>query len=206
MLDVLLMSGMQASLFLFCLTVTMPLSMVAMALFYSLRLIRAGINPGPFAKKLFPLLKDNLVINSTIDAVPYNTRYYVTKYGLDRNRLDEALPALARVNLNGNCFIITLIAITYVMFNSVGIQWFDVIVIGIIIFFLSLGAPNQPGSTLIGLLVIISYLQAPQVISLAIYSETLFGGILSMTNAAGDIVTVAVAEKRAERKHRAKTS
>ena len=51
MLDVLLMSGMQASLFLFCLTVTMPLSMVAMALFYSLRLIRAGINPGPFAEK-----------------------------------------------------------------------------------------------------------------------------------------------------------
>lgn len=46
-------------------------------------------------------------------------------------------------------------------------------------------------------LVIISYLQAPQIISLAIYSETLFGGILSMTNAAGDIVTVAVAEKRA---------
>ena len=196
-LDVMLKAGARAGIFLFCMTIFAPLLMVAMMLFYSVRLMSAGINPGPFAKTLLPFLKQNLIINSTIDALPYNTRFCVTKYGLNRKHLDDSLPILARVNLNGNCFIITLIAIMFILINNgADIAMFDVIVIGIVVFFLSLGAPNQPGSILIGLLVIISYLHISQIVSLAIYSEALFGGILSMTNAAGDIVTVAIADKR----------
>ena len=68
--------------------------------------------------------------------------------------------------------------------------------VGLVVFFLSLGAPNQPGSIIIGLLVIFSYMNALDIVALAIYSEAVFGSLLSATNAAGDIVTVAIAEKQ----------
>ena len=201
MLDAMLNTGYHGPGFLICLTVFVPLSMIIMMGFYSVRLAAAGISPGPFAKRLIPLLKENLEINSTIDAVPFNIRYCVTKFGLDRNRLIQSMPALARLNLDGNCFVITTIAVMFMIMNGRAVSIFDVVVVGIVILFLSLGAPNQPGSTLIGLLVIISYLQTPEVISMAIFSEALFGGILSMTNAAGDIVTVTI-EDRKEKKRR----
>ena len=76
---------------------------------------------------------------------------------------------------------------------------FDVTVIGILVFFLSLGAPNQPGSILIGLMVIINYLNIPAAIPLAIYSEAMFGVLLTMINAVGDIIIVAVDDQRAKK-------
>ena len=82
-----------------------------------------------------------------------------------------------------------------------GISWLDVIMVGLVVFFLSLGAPNQPGSILIGLLVIFNYMDALDIIALAIYAEAIFGSLLSVTNAAGDIVTIAITDKY-EKAHR----
>ena len=145
------------------------------------------------------MVKQNMLINSTIEAVPFNTRYCVTKYGMDRKRLDESLPILARVNLDGNCFVITLIAVVSIFVNGRHVTMFDVTVIGILVFFLSLGAPNQPGSILIGLMVIINYLNIHAAIPLAIYSEAMFGVLLTVINAVGDIITVAVDDQRAKK-------
>ena len=183
-------------IFLLGMVLTMPVAMIAMVLFYSARLKIAGIKIVPFAKKLIPLLKENLTINSTIEAIPFNTRYCVTQFGMDRKQLNRSLPILSRVNLDGNCFIIMLIAILFMVTMGETIGWYDVIIIGTVVFFLSLGAPNQPGSILIGLLVIISYLHTSKVIAIAIFAEALFGGLLAVTNAAGNIVTVAIADKR----------
>ena len=199
MLDLMLKKGVHATVFVFTLTLFVPLTMIIMQLFYFGRLIVAGINPRAFSKKLSPLVKQNMLINSTIEAVPFNTRYCVTKYGMDRKRLDESLPILARVNLDGNCFVITLIAVVSIFVNGRHVTMFDVTVIGILVFFLSLGAPNQPGSILIGLMVIINYLNIPAAIPLAIYSEAMFGVLLSVTNAVGDIITVAVDDQRAKK-------
>ena len=102
---------------------------------------------------------------------------------------------LSQINLDGNCFIITLIALTLMFTTGAGISWIDVIMVCLVTFFLSLGAPNQPGSILIGLLVIFSYMNALDIVALAIYAETVFGSLLSATNAVGDIVTVAITEK-----------
>ena len=54
---------------------------------------------------------------------------------------------------------------------------------------------NRGGSILIGLLVIFNYMNAMDIIALAIYAEAIFGSLLSAANAAGDIVTIAIAEK-----------
>lgn len=196
-LDVLYIEGFPIVMFLVGLIILVPVSLIAMGVFESARLMAAGVKLGAFVKKLVPLILENLKINSTIDAVPFNTRYCVTQFGIDRKLLDESLPALASVNLNGNCFIITFIAIMFVQFNDLSVtSWGDIAIIGIVVFFLSLGAPNQPGSILIGMLVILSYVQATWAISVAICCEALFGGYLSMTNAVGDIVTVMVTNER----------
>ena len=195
LLEGMLREGPGAVLYALGMTVCVPVCMILLVLFYAVRLGIKGIRPFPFIKKMGPLIKENMIINSTIDAVPFNTRYCITKYGFDRKRTDRVLPLLAQINLDGNCFIITLIALMLMYTTGSSISWLDVAMVGLVVFFLSLGAPNQPGSILIGLIVIFSYMNALDIIALAIYSEAIFGSLLSAANAAGDIVTVAIEEK-----------
>lgn len=70
--------------------------------------------------------------------------------------------------------------------------------IAIIALFLSLGAPNQPGSIVVGILIITLVLQEDELISIAIYAEVFFGAIQNIINVVGDIVTVAIEENRAK--------
>ena len=69
------------------------------------------------------------------------------------------------------------------------------VVLAILIVFLSLGAPNQPGSILIGTLIIALFLKADVLIPTAVYLEVFFGSIQNIINVAGDVVTVAIEEK-----------
>ena len=73
----------------------------------------------------------------------------------------------------------------------------------LLVFFLSLGAPNQSGSILIGLIVIFSYMNALDIIALAVFSEAIFGSLISAANAAGDIITIAITDKHEKAQHRA---
>ena len=57
------------------------------------------------------------------------------------------------------------------------------------------GAPNQPGSILIGTLIIALFLKADVLIPTAVYLEVFFGAIQNLINATGDVVTVAIEEK-----------
>ena len=75
-------------------------------------------------------------------------------------------------------------------------SWLLIAEIAIIILFLSLGAPNQPGSILIGIFIITFLLKADDLISVAIYAEVLFGAIQNIINVTGDIVTVAIEENK----------
>lgn len=100
-----------------------------------------------------------------------------------------AIPVLAQINLNGNCFIITYISLVIMLASRTEVAWVDIALIALLVFFLSLGAPNQPGSCLIGILIILKYMDASNLIPLAIYSEVVFGSLLDLTNVTGDIVT-----------------
>lgn len=174
-------------------------SLSAMALFYIVRLKYGGVKVWPFLKKMPPLIWENLKINSVIDAVPFNIRYCVKNYGYNRKRLSENLPILAQANLDGNCFIIMMIAMLLIFLMGNEAAWAQITVIGILILFLSFGAPNQPGSILIGTLIVISYLKAEDLISFAIYMEVFFGVMQNLINVIGDIVTVAIEEQKYKR-------
>lgn len=76
------------------------------------------------------------------------------------------------------------------------VSWFHVIVIAIMVIFLSFGAPNQPGSILIGTLIIALFLKTEDLIPTAVYLEVFFGAVQNLINVTGDLVTVAIEEKQ----------
>ncbi len=49
---------------------------------------------------------------------------------------------------------------------------------------------------MIGMLIITFYLQADELISIAIFAEAFFGSIQNIINVLGDIVTVAIEEQK----------
>lgn len=171
-------------------------SLIVMIVFYLVRLWIGGVKIGAFMKHLPPLIWENIKINSAINAVPFNIRYCAKHYGYSRKRLSAKLPILAEANLDGNCYLIMLISMLFIFILGADASWLLIAEIAIIILFLSLGAPNQPGSILIGIFIITFLLKADDLISVAIYAEVLFGAIQNIINVTGDIVTVAIEENK----------
>lgn len=169
-------------------------SLVVLLGMYIIRLCARGIRPLPFFKKMIPLLRENASIASAFDAVPYNIRYCARTYGFDRKRMEKSLPVLAQINLDGNCFLITMIAMLYIAINSTPLTTGEAIAVALLVLLLSLGAPNQPGSCLVGLMIVMTFLHADDLATISLFAEVFFGGILNLTNIVGDLVTVATEE------------
>ena len=195
-LNMLLVDGIPAFLYMAELTLAVLLSLIFMVAFYWIRLKKNGIGVLQFVKKLKPLLTENYKIGSVIDAVPYNIRYCSRVFHMERKKLMLSIPILAQINLDGNCFILTYISMILMLNTRTDVSWVNIALIPLLVFFLSLGAPNQPGSCMIGILIILTYMHASDLIPLAIFSEVVFGSLLDMTNITGDIVTVAELEQR----------
>ncbi len=170
---------------------TIPLLIV-----YALSLRAHGIPVREFVKKLWPLVKENFAIGSVIDAVPYNTQYCAKNFGISRERLEKELPILAQTSLDGNCFILMLLATIYIFVANCEVSWINVAIIALIVMFLSFGAPNQPGSILIGMLVVLTYLHSDAAISLALCFELFCGGLQNILNVISSVVTVTENECR----------
>ena len=161
---------------------------------YALRLRAHSIPVKDFSHHLVSLLRENRAIGSVIDAVPYNIRYCARKFGMGRKHLQASLPILAQVNLDGNCYILTLIAMWFIYFTDISVAWINIVVICALILLLSFGAPNQPGSILIGTLIIVTYLNSFDILSIAFMLEVFLGGVQNMINVISCIITVAEEE------------
>ena len=172
--------------------------MIVISAFYLVRLLIGKVKIRTFVKHLPTLLWENFKISSVIDAVPFNIRYCSRKYGYDRKRLSEKLPILAQTNLDGNCFLIMLISMSVIFLLGKEISWLQILGIAFLILFLSVGAPNQPGSIMIGILIITLYLKADELILIAIFAEVFFGWLQNIINVLGDIVTVAIEEQKSQ--------
>ena len=171
-------------------------SLVVMAAFYLIRLLIGGVRLRPFLRHLPALLKENFKIGSAIDAVPFNIRYCARNYGMDRKRISDKFAVLAQLNLDGNCYLVMLVAMIFIFMQGNQASWYHIAVIAILVVFLSFGAPNQPGSILIGTLIVALFLQGDVLIPTAVYLEAFFGGIQNLINVTGDVVTVAIEEKQ----------
>ena len=177
-------------------TVVVFICTIPLLITYALRLRAHGVRVWEFARKLWPLVKENLLIGSVIDAVPYNTRYCAKVFGFSRERLEKELPVLAQVSLDGNGFILMLLSTIFIFIANCRVSWLNIAVIALIVLFLSFGAPNQPGSILIGMLIILTYLNSSAAISMALCFERFCGGLQNILNVISSVVTVAEGESR----------
>ncbi len=198
--SMLIIDGIENLIIILKLIIIIALSMFVIAAFYLIRLIIGKVKIKPFVKHLPALLWENFKISSVIDAVPFNIRYCSRRYKYDRKRLSEKLPILAQTNLDGNCFLIMLISMSFIFLLGIEISWLQIIGIAFLILFLSVGAPNQPGSIMIGILIITLYLKADELILVAIFAEVFFGWLQNIINVIADIVTVAIEEQKYKNK------
>ena len=177
-LHMLLAEGVPAFLYMAELTLAVLLGLTLVAMFYWIRLKKSGIRVLEFVKKMGPLLTENFLIGSALDAAPFNIRYCSRVYHMDRKKLTFSIPVLAQINLDGNCFIITFLSLVLMLTSRTA------------------AAPNQPGSCLIGLLIILTYMNAQDLIPLAIFSEVAFGSLQNLINVTGDIITAAELDRK----------
>lgn len=196
--DVILSDGYGILLYYIELILIVMFGLMFILFLYWLRLFTKGIPAGPLFRKLGPLIKENYRIGAAIDAAPYNIRYCARTWSMDRKKLEANIPVLAEINLDGNCFLLTLMPVLFMFVGDVEVTAANIILVGILAFFLSLGAPNQPGSILIGMLIILNFMVAEELILNAFIAEFLFGGVQNLINVIGDIVTVYEEEKRAK--------
>jgi Na+/H+-dicarboxylate symporter len=103
---------------------------------------------------------------------------------------------LAETNLDGNCFILMVLTLMFAFLTSTDLSWYSYIALAALVLFLSYGAPNQPGSILIGTLIITMYLNSFEVVCLAIFSEAFLGSAQNLINVIGDIVLVAIEDSK----------
>jgi Na+/H+-dicarboxylate symporter len=103
---------------------------------------------------------------------------------------------LAQTSLDGNCFILMLLSTIFIFIANCPVSWINIAVIALIVLFLSFGAPNQPGSILIGMLVILTYLNSDIAISLALCFELFCGGLQNILNVISSVATVVENERR----------
>ena len=195
-LSMLMIDGIANLMILLEVLLIVAIGMIVISAFYLIRLLIGKVSIKSFAKHLPALLWENFKISSVIDAVPFNIRYCSRKYGYDRKSLSDNLPILAQTNLDGNCFLIMLISMSFIFLLGIEISWLQIIGIAFLILFLSVGAPNQPGSIMIGILIITLYLKADELIIIAIFAEVFFGWLQNIINVIGDIVTVAIEEQK----------
>ena len=93
-------------------------------------------------------------------------------------------------------FIIMLTAMFYIAMSNTEVSVLNIIVIAIIVLFLSFGAPNQPGSILIGTMIVFAYLNVNDTVALALFFELFCGGLQNIINVISSIVSVAEHEAK----------
>lgn len=82
------------------------------------------------------------------------------------------------------------IAMLCIFMIGATIHWTSIVAIAALVLFLELGAPNQPGGILVGALIIITYLNLPDMLRMAIYLEVLLGSTQNLINVISNIVTM----------------
>lgn len=198
-LCILLANGYRTLRFIAYYVVTVSIGSVLIILLYMLILRHGGLNAPEFMKKSRASVREILNINSTIDSVPYLTRYLSRNMKLNRSLLRQELPILSQLNLDGNCFVLMLVSLSCLSFAGHSLSIFQVLILTLIILVLSAGAPNQPGSMITGLLIVFYYVDMPiDNFPALVYMEVLFSGIILILNTLGDMVIVATGQSESE--------
>lgn len=170
---------------------------ILLMVLYFVELLVNGISPIKFLKDYKEVLIENLKIGSNIQAMPYNKRMISRITKMPRDVLDKGLQLGAMMNMDGNCIVVSMGIIGMIYSLNIELSIIQIALMALIILLLSVGAPNQPGSFLLGIAVLMSFVGISSTFSGDfLIIEAIFGKVYSCMNATGDIVMMVIEDKR----------
>lgn len=156
--DIVITMGMDALLPYIILLSMCLLALLLILLCYILTLVVNGIHLVPLVKILRVTLKENTKIGSNQEAIPYNIRKLNEKFGIPVKYLNNILTLGAKENMDANCALLGIFTMVVVLTSGIKLTLMQGFFLVLVVIFLSLGSPNLPGSMLLGMLIIFTYL------------------------------------------------
>lgn len=177
------------------------LGLVVMQLFHLARLSINGVNPWKFIEEYREVIKGNFQIASPIDALSYNKRHLCRRLDESSDIIKSKLDIGALMDMDGNCVVISMGIILLLSECQISMDLFDQIGLMFIIIVISYGAPNQPGSFLICMIVLMNYSGISiNMCGLILIVEVFTSKFYSFTNAFGNITSIVIDAKRKQRR------
>lgn len=156
-----------------------------------------GVNPVSFIKKYKPFFAPVLITGSTIECIPENIKNCKSIHKLPSKYLTQTIPFCAHNNMDGNCLFLGVMctALTYSCNLDINISLIAILVMFAIV--LSAGAPNQPGSGIICMAVLIPAMGVNTILLIyVVLLDLMCETIIACTNNFSDITTVVGMAKR----------
>ena len=180
--------------------VTLLFILVPVAVFfllYAIRLRVCGITLKEFYRDYSDVLKENYDIGSNILAMPYNRRMLRRKTGLPRGYLQDSLRLGTVMNMNGSSLLASFCIVFLLHACGIQLTVLEQIAALIVLILLSIGAPNQPGSLILVMLVLMKFLGVSQTfVANALVVEAVYGKLYSFINSMGDVVEIVLVSRR----------
>ncbi|GEM_PF-3816587 len=172
------------------------IALIIILLLYIVDLLLNGLNPKAICKILRVTLKENLKIGSNQTAIPYNVRKLNEKFGIPVKYLKNILTLGAKENMDANCALLGLFTMVVVLSSGIDLTLMQGFFLVLVVIFLSLGSPNLPGSLLLGILIIFTYLGIDSSLLCSyILMEAVLSKSTAFINTVGDL-TVAITDAK----------
>lgn len=168
-----------------------------LCLVYAGMLRFASINIKDFFDNMKECFVEVYKIGSSIDAIPITIKYCWKKLKISRNFLDLTIPIGSAINMDAICLTATLLILTLAGTDGLQLPLSQMLLVALLVMFVSIGAPNQPGT-----LTIISTVILPQIgvtletLGTVVLVELILSRMLAMMDVIGDVVCVAVTDKK----------
>ena len=173
--------------------VLIVLPMIGMLCFYALQVRFSGIRLRDFLRDYGDLIAENFKIGSNIQALPYNKRMLYRRTRVPGTFLYDGLKLGTTMNMDGNCLMIATFITVFVRACGISIPAGQYVAIFLVLLLVSVGAPNQPGSFLLVMVVLMDFMGiSTQLYGYVLIIEAVTGKFYSFINSLGDVVTMII--------------
>jgi len=178
-----------------CLAITIPLTVFCCL--HAIRLRLHGITFKQLRRDYGEIIIENFKIGSNIYALPYNRRWLRRKTSISRSYLDTGLRLGTVLNMDGSSLLIAFCTVFFIKVCGIELSRYEILSTMAAILLLSIGAPNQPGSLLMVMVVLLKYVGiSSNIIADILIVEAVFGRVYSFINSLGDIFSIIIEDKK----------
>lgn len=195
--DVLTKYGLKTILIFLGMFLLIAFGLVLLLGIYAYGLVSNGIKINDFFKKIKKYIPEFFKIGSVTDAIPLISKVCENNLKIPEKVITLTLPLSSVLNMDGNTMVLTFECLLVPLFFGANVGVLQIILIAVTSFLLSIGAPAQPGSVVMGCLILFPQLGLPpSVLAFAIIAEVLTTRINSFLSIIADITVTLIYAKQ----------